>query len=131
MFVLHERQIHASLAYLTLAAALLTIGFTVCLILSQYKRASRSLSRGQGARRRRLVILFLGLAVVCFSVVTGLNYVDSRARAEVVDILAGGFGEDGDTDGVFGEGKDKEMRKRFWWVDGGGRDAVQVEVPSA
>jgi hypothetical protein len=119
--VLHEHQIHTSLAYLTLAATILTIGGTLALILSQYKRASRSLSTRQGVQRRRLVILFLGLAAACFFVVTVLKYVDAGARLEVVDTLAGGFGED----------KNGEARKR--WRDGNvdGENIVQVEVPSA
>ena len=89
----HERQIHTILAYLTLAATLLTISCTLSLILSQYKRASRYFSTRQGAQRRRLVTLFLGLAVACFFVVTALKYVDAGSRAEFVDTLAGRFGE--------------------------------------
>lgn len=96
---LQERQIHTSLAYLTLAATLLTLAGTFALILSQYKRASRSLSTRQGVHKRRLVFLFLGLAVCCLVVVTVLKYVDDGARGQVVDTLAGGgaggFGEDG------------------------------------
>jgi hypothetical protein len=118
--VVHERQIHAFLSYLTLAATVLTIGGTLALILVQYKRASRSLSTRQGVKRRRLVILFLGLAAACFFVVTALKYVDAGARAEVVDTLAGGFGED----------KDGEARKR-WQGDADGANVVQIEVPSA
>jgi uncharacterized membrane protein YdcZ (DUF606 family) len=118
--VLHERQIHAFFSYLTIAATILTIGGTLALILVQYKRASRSLSTRQGVKRRRLVILFLGLAGACFITVTVLKYVDAGARAEVVDTLAGGFGED----------KDGEARKR-WQGEGDGANVVQVEVPSA
>ena len=68
----------------------------------------------------RLVILFLGLAGACFITVTVLKYVDAGARAEVVDTLAGGFGED----------KDGEARKR-WQGEGDGANVIQVEVPSA
>jgi NhaP-type Na+/H+ or K+/H+ antiporter len=119
---LPEHQIHTFLAYLTLATTVLAIGSTLVLILSQYRRASRSLSTRQGVQRRRLVILFLGLAGACFFVVTTLKYVDAGARAEAVDTLAGGFGED----------KDGEVRKRWDAAgDGDGVNVVQVEVPSA
>jgi hypothetical protein len=66
------------------------------------------------------VILFLGLEAACFFVVTALKYVDAGARAEVVDTLTGGFGED----------KDAEARKR-WEANGDGGNVVQVEIPSA
>jgi hypothetical protein len=115
-----EHQIHTFLAYLSLATTILTIGGILALILSQYRRASRSLSTRQGVQRRRLVILFLGLAAACFFVVTALKYVDAGARAEVVDTLTGGFGED----------KDAEERKR-WEANGDGGNVVQVEIPSA
>jgi hypothetical protein len=115
-----EHQIHTFLAYLSLATTILTIGGTLALILSQYRRASRSLSTRQGVQRRRLVILFLGLEAACFFVVTALKYVDAGARAEVVDTLTGGFGED----------KDAEARKR-WEANGDGGNVVQVEIPSA
>lgn len=53
---------------------------------------------------------------------TTLKYVDAGARAEAVDTLAGGFGED----------KDGEVRKRWDAAgDGDGVNVVQVEVPSA
>jgi hypothetical protein len=119
---LPEHQIHTFLAYLTLATTVLAIGGTLVLILSQYRRASRSLSTRQGVQRRRLVVLFLGLAAACFIVVTALKYVDAGARAEVADTLAGGFGED----------KDGEARKRWEAAgDEDGGNVVQVEVPSA
>jgi hypothetical protein len=127
----HERQIHTILAYLTLAATLLTISCTLSLIISQYKRASRYSSTRQGGQRRRLVILFLGLAAACFFVVTALKYVDAESRAEVVDTLAGRFGEDGIKDGIKdgGSGEDGashgEWRKRFWY---GHADEQDVDV---
>jgi hypothetical protein len=95
---LHKTEIHSLLAILILAAAPLTIGCTLALVLSQYKRARRSLSTRQGAQRRRLVVLFLRLAIACFIVVTGLKYVDAGARAEVADTLAGGFDWDDDAE---------------------------------
>jgi hypothetical protein len=96
MSALQEHQFQTILAYLTLTATLLTIGFTLSLVVSQYRRASRYFSTRQGGKRRRLAILFLGLAAACFFVVTALKYVDARARVEVVDTLAGGLGDEGD-----------------------------------
>jgi hypothetical protein len=123
--VRQERTIHTFLGLLSLTATILTIIGTVALILSQYRRASRSLSTRQGVQRRRLVVLFLGLAGVCFFVVTLLKYVDAGARTEVVDLLAGGFGED----------KDAEAQRKWWGNadgngNGNGENMVQVEVPS-
>jgi hypothetical protein len=139
MPALQEHQIQTILANLTLAATLLTIGFTFSLVVSKYRRAGRYFSTRQGGRRRRLVILFLGLAAACFFVVTALKYVDSRARAEVVHTLAGGLGDDGYKDeeplmrSWWGDGdeEDEERLTRSWWGDGDEEDAVQVEVPSA
>lgn len=114
-----ERQIHGFLGYFTLAASLLTIGSTIALVIGQYDRAARSFSTRQGVHRRRLVIVFLGLAAACFVAVTTLKYVDEGARAEVVDTLAGahGVGYDG-----YGE---RERRGVKWDEDG-----EQVEIPS-
>ena len=69
------------------------------------------------------MFLFLGLAAACFFAVTALKYVDAGARDEVVDTLAGGFGE----------GKDKDGEARRRWRDGNvdGENIIQVEVPSA
>lgn len=88
--VIEEHHIHGFLGYFTVAASLLTIGSTLGLLIEQYERAGRSLSTRQGVHRRRLVQIFLGLALACFVVVTTLKYASPVARAEVGETLAGG-----------------------------------------
>jgi hypothetical protein len=87
--VIEEHHIHGFLGCLTVAASLLTIGSTFGLLIDQYERAGRALSTRQGVHRRRLVLIFLGLALACFVVVTTLKYADPVARAEVGHTLAG------------------------------------------
>jgi hypothetical protein len=87
-----EHHIHGFLGYFTVAASIFTIGSTLALLLSSYEHASRSLSKRQGVQRRKLINLFLGLAVACFVVITVLKYADPDARREVVDTLAGAHG---------------------------------------
>lgn len=59
------------------------------LLHGQYERAGRALSTRQGVHRRRLVQIFLGLALACFVVVTTLKYANPVARADVGNTLAG------------------------------------------
>lgn len=85
---IQEHHIHGFLGYFTVAASILAIGSTLALLLSQYERAGRALSTRQGVHRRRLVQIFLGLALACFVVVTMLKYASPVARAEVERTLA-------------------------------------------
>lgn len=89
MTPVREHHIHGFLGYFTVAATIFTIGSTIALVLGQYERASRSLSTRQGVQRRRLVQLFLGLALACFVVITTLKYANPVARREVADTLSG------------------------------------------
>jgi hypothetical protein len=91
--LISEHHIHGFLGYFTVAASILTIGSTLALLLGQYERAGRALSTRQGIHRRRLVQIFLGLALACFVFVTTLKYASPVARAEVGETLAGGHGE--------------------------------------
>jgi hypothetical protein len=86
---IEEHEIHGFLAYFTVAATIFTFGGTLTLLLSQYGRAGRALSTRQGVHRRRLVLIFLGLALSCFVVITTLKYANPVARAEVGNTLAG------------------------------------------
>jgi hypothetical protein len=86
---IEEHHIHGFLAYFTVAATIYTLGSTLALLLSEYERAGRALSTRQGVHRRRLVLIFLGLALACFVVVTTLRYANPVARAEVGQTLAG------------------------------------------
>ena len=56
------------------------------------ERAGRALSTRQGVHRRRLVQIFLGLALACFVVVTTLKFASPVARAEVGRTLSGNTG---------------------------------------
>jgi len=87
---IEEHHIHGFLGYFTVAASILTIGSTLALLLGQYERAGRALSTRQGVHRRRLVQIFLGLALACFVVVTTLKFASPVARAEVGETLNGG-----------------------------------------
>jgi hypothetical protein len=89
--LIEEHHIHGFLGYFTFAASILTIGSTLALLLGQYERAGHALSTRQGIHRRRLVQIFLGLALACFVVVTTLKHASPVARAEVHDTLAGGY----------------------------------------
>jgi hypothetical protein len=89
---IQEHHIHGFLGYFTVAASILTIGSTLALLLGQYERAGRALSTRQGVHRRRLVQIFLGLALACFVVVTTLKFASPVARAEVGRTLSGNTG---------------------------------------
>lgn len=84
-----EHHIHGFLGYFTVAATIFTIGSTLALLIGQYERAGRALSTRQGVHRRRLVQIFLGLALICFVIITTLKYANPVARAEVGNTLAG------------------------------------------
>jgi hypothetical protein len=86
---IEEHHVHGFLGYFTVAASILTIGSTLALLLGQYERAGRALSTRRGVHRRRLVQIFLGLALACFVVVTTLKYANPVARADVSNTLAG------------------------------------------
>jgi len=86
---LEEHHIHGFLGYFTVEATIFTIGSTIALLIGQYERAGRALSTRQGVHRRRLVQIFLGLALACFVVITTLKYANPVARAEVGNTLAG------------------------------------------
>lgn len=116
--VIKEQHIHGFLGYFTVAAIVFTIGSTIALLLSQYDLASRSLSTRHGAQRKRLVQLFLGLALACFVVVTVLKYADHEARTEVKTTLAG------DHPGAEGE----ELHARAVGSSEEGKGVVQQEV---
>jgi uncharacterized membrane protein len=109
-----EHHIHGILGYFTVAASILTIGSTLALLLSSYELASRSLSTRQGVQRRKLINLFLGLAVACFVVITVLKYADPDARREVANTLSGAHGgADGSQAGLGGRGEeDGRLRAR-------------------
>lgn len=70
------------------------------------------------------MVLFLGLAGVCFLVVTLLKYVDGEARAEVVDRLAGAQG------GAYGyeDGWEREHERRAMFGEEG--EGERIEIPS-
>lgn len=67
------------------------------------------------------MVLFLGLAGVCFLVVTGLKYVDGEAMAEVVDRLAG-------AGGAYGYREEHEHERRAMYGEEG--EGERVEIPS-
>lgn len=119
--IIEEQHIHGFLGYVTVAAIIFTIGSTIALLLSQYELASRSLSTRHGAQRKRLVQLFLGLAVACFVVVTVLKYADHEARTEVKETLAG-------VHSGTHEGQEK-LHGRAVGSDEEGRGVIQQEVP--
>lgn len=62
----------------------------------------------------------MGLAGLCFAVVTVLRYVDGEARAEVVDRLAGAHG--------YGEGWEREHERRAMY--GEESEGGRVEISS-
>jgi uncharacterized membrane protein len=106
-----EHHIHGVLGYFTVAASIFTLGSTLALLLSSYELASRSLSTRQGVQRRKLINLFLGLAVACFVVITVLKYADPDARREVANTLAGATGGgDGTQAGLGGRDVDGRLR---------------------
>lgn len=122
--IIQEHHIHGFLGYFTVAAAVLTIGSTIALLLNQYNLASRSLSTRQGVQRKRLLQLFLGLAVICFVVVTVLKYAGYEARQEVGEMIAGAHGG-----GQMGKEESHGKRDREKWEEL--REAhAQIEVPS-
>lgn len=84
---LDERHLHAFFGYCTVLASIIAIVSTVALFITHYNRASRSLSLRRGAQRRRLLVVFLVLALLCFFIVTTLKYVDPSVRAEIRDQL--------------------------------------------
>ena len=86
---IQEHHIHGFLGYFTVAASILTIGSSLALLPAQYERAGRALSTRQGVHRKRLVQIFLGLALACFVVVTTLKLASPVARAEFGKTLTG------------------------------------------
>lgn len=124
---IQEHHIHGFLGYVTVAASILTIGSTIALLLGQYERAGRSLSTRQGVQRRRLVQIFLGLALACFVVITTLKYANPVVRAETASTLAGAHqGASG------GTGAQHETRTADGRVVADGNEALkmQKEIPS-
>ena len=89
---IQEHHIHSFLGYVTVAASILTIGSTLALLLGQYERAGRAFSTRQGLHRRRLVQIFLGLALACFVIVLTLKFASPVARAEAANTLSGNPG---------------------------------------
>jgi uncharacterized membrane protein len=116
--VVQEHHIHGFLGYFTVAASIFTIGSTLALLLSSYEHASRSLSTRQGVQRRKLINLFLGLAVACFVVITVLKYADPVARKEVANTLAGAHGGgDGSQAGLGGRSEGDDRMGAYWEHD--------------
>jgi hypothetical protein len=122
--LIEEHHIHGFLGYFTVAASILTIGSTLALLLGQYERAGRALSTRQGIHRRRLVQIFLGLALICFVVVTTLKYASPVARAEVGETLAGG------STGSAVNGHETRSTEEGYVGDGDGIVREQRETPS-
>lgn len=123
---LDERHLHAFFGYCTVLASIVAIGSTVALFITHYNQASRSLSLRRGAQRRRLLVVFLVLALLCFFAVTALKYVDPSVRAEIRGQL------DDMNSAAYDAGAKMHRRakERGWTTDEKrGLNGDQVEIP--